>query len=610
MKNKKTIILITTISIILLGVVGIVLSKNLNLLSKLKSSVIDPVTGDVCTEDTNSSNIVHSNGETVKKILDDLYAESNSTCSVGYKCDKPIIPTQVEPESCFTLSTEHIMYSKGNDTITVENALKELYTIYNSAGFCPQKYCNPMTYTVTLDKNGGTTQGTPSVYEKYDTAVYLDEDETSEMTDSENPITKPTKIYSISYKANGQGATYTGEPTESAATFTGYYTEASGGTKMIDENGYIVPANFPNNKYSDSATLYAHYSNNKITLPAITKANATCKWAEGSASGTQYAGGTERTISANTDYYAVCTANPIITVINKRCDVNGSNCTQVSSVQYQKAYGTTETIRATAQSGYNNPGSKSVTYDGNHTLTFNHTAILSVTPVTAVYNSSQLRALHTNGHTDIHLPTGSRSYGYIVPADSSSAIQWPEYSSTSSSTFSGFPNIIVLSDDGNGRSDYVAAFSGSNYSNGVRGTYYVRTCDMKSDNTETCTDAEELRPYIEIKYDLKGGSGTSTTQNKYSGTSITLHGTPTKSGYTFKGWAAQKADGTQCNVCNGAGGACNTVAYYAAGRTLNGQEWNVGNESWPCAQYNIYENNTSTVYLRALWNRNAWIDYN
>lgn len=603
MKNKKLIILITAISIILIGVVGIFLGKNLNLLTKLKTSVIDPVTGEVCTEDTNSSNILHSNGETVKKILDDLYAESNSTCSTGYRCDKPVIPTQVEPESCFTLSTEHIMYSKGNDTITVDNALKELYTIYNSAGFCPQKYCNPITYTVTLDKNGGTTQGTPAVYEKYDTAVYLDQNETDEMTDSTNPITKPTKVYSISYDGNSQGASYTGTPTESAATFTGYFTEATGGTKMIDENGYIVPTNFPNNKYSAATTLYAQYSNNIITLPAITKADSECKWAEGSASGTQYAGGTQRTISSNTTYYAVCVSYPTLTVENYTCNDQGASCTKVKTDTYRKVAGTTETIAATSQSGYQTPSSRSVTYGTNTKLKFYHTAPTNITTISTVYTSRQLKAIHESGHTDLYFPSGSRSYGYIVPANSSSAIQWPDYSSTSSTTYSGWPYIISLSDTGSG---YDAHFSGSTYSNGVRGTYYVRTCNMKSDNTETCTNAEELRPYFEIRYDLKGGTGDSSNQSKYAGSSLTLHSAPTKSGYTFKGWAAQTQNGTQCLLCNGSGGACDKDSYYAAGRSLNDQEWNVGNESWPCSNREAYVDNTNIVYLRAVWNRNPW----
>ena len=606
--NKKKLITVLTISIALVGVV--VLAFNNGLISKLKSSISDPVTGDVCTEDAEASNIIHENGDSVKAILDDLYAAKDSTCSVGYSCDKPTIPTQVEPDSCFTLSTNHIIYSIGGEQLTVENAIKELYRIYNTPDFCPQKYCKPNTYTVHLDKNGGTSQGTSKIYEKFDTAVYLDSTENNKMTASANPITKPQKVYTITYEANGQGASYTGSPTTSSATFNGYFTKTSGGTKMIDENGYIIPSNFPNNKYSNEATLYAQYSNTAITLPAITKSNATCKWAEGSTSGTEYTGGTSRTISGNTTYYAKCVPNPIITVINKTCDQNGNNCTENSRTTYQKAKGTTETINPTSISGYQTPSGKQVTYDANHTLTFYHTAPLSVSYVDEVYSSTQLKAIHSSDHTDLYFPNGSRSYGYIVPADSSSSIQWPNYASTSSQTYSGWPYIIVLKDSGASDEEHgKASFSGANYSNGVRGTYFVRTCNMRSDNTETCTNAEELRPYIEIKYDLKGGSGTSDNQSKFAGEAKTLHGTPTKSGYTFKAWLATTSDGTTCQVCNGPGGACQKTAYYRAGRSFNGQEWNIGNESWPCASHEAYVSGTNIVYLRAVWNRNPWSDY-
>ena len=596
-KKKKIMITVSAISIAFIGVLTLVL--NTDLINKLKSSVIDPITGDTCIDDASSSNIIHDNGQTVKEILDDLYAAKDSTCSVGYSCNKPVIPTQVEPESCFTLSTDYIYYSIDNQQITVENAIKELYRIYNTPNFCPQKYCNPITYTITLDKNGGTTQGTPKIYEKFDTNIYLDENETLVMDDSNNPITKPTKEYTITYDANGQGATFTPTPATSSATFEGYFTEASGGTKLIDANGYIVPNNFPNNKYHDPTTIYAHYTDTAITLPAITKANATCKWAEGSTSGTEYTGGASRTISGNTTYYAKCVSNPTITVVNKACDEDGNNCTEKSRTSYTKAYNTTETINPTAISGYTAPSGKSVTYNGNHTLVFNHTKPISLSYAPR-YTSSQIRALHNVDHTDIYVSDTTRGYLCTEAATHDASYQYFDYTRYSSATYSDFPYLFPFSD---------SKYSGSNYLNGVRGTYYIRTCS--SADSTNCTNAEVLRPYIEVKYDLKGGSGTSTGQSKYAGQTLTLHGTPTKTDYTFRGWAATIQNGTQCYLCNGSGSnACPNKSYYAAGTQLNNQEWNVGNPSWPCSNKEAYYNNTNTVYLRAVWNRNPWIDYN
>ena len=603
-KKKKIIITVVAISIAFIGVVTLALKTDL--INKLRSSVIDPVTGDTCTEDTESSNIIHENGQTVKRILDDLYAESNSTCATGYSCNKPTIPTQVEPDSCFTLETNHIFYTLNNQQVTVEDAIKELYRIYNTPGFCPQKYCNPNTYIITLDKNGGTSQGTSKIYEKYDTAIYLNQAETKEMTDSTYPITIPEKVYTITYNANGQGAAFDPNPATSAATFKGYFTESSGGTKLINANGYIIPANFPNNKYHENTTIYAHYTDTAITLPAITKTDATCKWAEGSTSGTEYAGGTSRTISGNTTYYAKCVANPAITVNNYKCPWNyegdGSDCTKVTadSHTYRKAVGTTETISPASYSGYRAPSSQAVTYNANHTLNFYHTANTpTYTPVSAVYSSSLIRAIHTGDHTDIYISDRSRSHMCTEAAGMGTNYQYFDYTKYDSSTYSGFPYLFPFSD---------TKYSGSNNLNGVKGTYYIRACAEA--NSSNCTNAEELRPYIEVKYNLNGGSGTSSKQTKYVGESRTLHGAPSKTGYTFVIWAAQVPNGTQCHVCNGSGGACSTDAYYSPGRGLNDQEWNVGNESWPCGEYDAYENNISTVYLKAIWSRNAWKTYN
>ena len=46
-----------------------------------------------------------------------------------------------------------------------------------------------------------------------------------------------------------------------------------------------------------------------MTLPELTKNGYSCTWREGSSSGTAYAGGTVRTITSDTSYYASCVPN-------------------------------------------------------------------------------------------------------------------------------------------------------------------------------------------------------------------------------------------------------------------------------------------------------------
>ncbi|MBO5182813.1 MAG: InlB B-repeat-containing protein [Bacilli bacterium] len=103
----------------------------------------------------------------------------------------------------------------------------------------------PNTYAISLDNQDVTTTGTQTIFEKYETGIYLDENLTQVMTTSTNSIRKPIK--------NGY-------------TFKGYYTGKDGtGIQMIDENGYIT-GNLTNNKYTSNTTLYAYWKINKVNI--------------------------------------------------------------------------------------------------------------------------------------------------------------------------------------------------------------------------------------------------------------------------------------------------------------------------------------------------------
>ena len=145
---------------------------------------------------------------------------------------------------------------------------------------------NPVTLTV--NPNGGTWSGSSS------SQTFTQNQGTTKTI--ANPTAGPS--YTISYNANSQGATYSGSPTSVQRPFTSWSTSGSG---TISGTTYTFG--------SANGTLTANYNttSNSFTLPAITKTGYTCKWAEGSTSGTQYAGGTSRTITANKTYYAVCT---------------------------------------------------------------------------------------------------------------------------------------------------------------------------------------------------------------------------------------------------------------------------------------------------------------
>ena len=61
-----------------------------------------------------------------------------------------------------------------------------------------------------------------------------------------------------------------------------------------------------------------------------------------------------------------------------------------------------------------------------------------------------------------------------------------------------------------------------------------------NNNIETIGNTYGTKKY-KVKYDLNGGNGTVTDQEKVEGQSLTLSGSkPTKSKYTFKGWSKDK----------------------------------------------------------------------
>ena len=147
------------------------------------------------------------------------------------------------------------------------------------------------SYTLTVNPNGGTYDGSTS------NKTYTQNYNTTKVLGSPSA----NAAYTITYDANSQGATYTGSPTSVARLFSSWTITSGSGS--LSSGTYTYGAG--------NGTVTANYNttSSSFTLPTISKTGYTCKWAEGSASGTQYAGGTARTITGNKTYYAVCSAN-------------------------------------------------------------------------------------------------------------------------------------------------------------------------------------------------------------------------------------------------------------------------------------------------------------
>ncbi|HCJ31386.1 MAG TPA: hypothetical protein DHV70_00595, partial [Firmicutes bacterium] len=199
-----------------------------------------------------------------------------------------------------------------NGKVTLEiaaGAVKDIATNSNSKATLDPSITVSNIYTISLNGNGAKTAGTPAIYEKYNTGIYLDSALTNAMTTSTNPITKPTRSYTVSFNANSTGITIPSSITKSYS-YSGYYTDATNGTQMINENGYIT-SSFTKTSYTSNGTLYAHWkAKPSVTIPAISKTGYTCSWnTSADGKGTTYNTG-DVTDKLNTQtLYAVCKAN-------------------------------------------------------------------------------------------------------------------------------------------------------------------------------------------------------------------------------------------------------------------------------------------------------------
>lgn len=142
------------------------------------------------------------------------------------------------------------------DGIVGTNTLSKLNSLYNSI-------------KVTLNNASATTAGTAAIYEKYNRGYYLDSAGSNKITTSSNKITVPKKAYTVTYNYNGGT---TSDSTKTASyTFGGYYTKSGGsGTQYVTSSGYLTSG--ASNKYFTSAgTLYAKWSGGSISLANATR---------------------------------------------------------------------------------------------------------------------------------------------------------------------------------------------------------------------------------------------------------------------------------------------------------------------------------------------------
>ena len=147
-------------------------------------------------------------------------------------------------------------------------------------------------YTLTIDANGGTYGGESS----YTITGYSG--------DSVH-IYNPEYSYSVSFKDNGQDATYPAFMPDSADIYFDDYELSGDGTYADNYYTFGTGDDILTAKYKYDGKYASLY------IPTITKSGYSCAWAMNGTSGRQYVGGTNAIIEGDTTFYAVCTTNTI-----------------------------------------------------------------------------------------------------------------------------------------------------------------------------------------------------------------------------------------------------------------------------------------------------------
>ncbi len=163
-------------------------------------------------------------------------------------------------------------------TVTCASGYDQSTATWSCSGASCSSSCSADDFEITLNNANATTNGTAKIYTTYGVNVYLDANRSKVMTTSANPITKPERVYTVTYNGNnGTVGTTTAANTTATYTFKGYYSAATNGTQyIVGSTGRITSNGITTGKgYSANATWYAQWTYASVTLPNATRAGYT-----------------------------------------------------------------------------------------------------------------------------------------------------------------------------------------------------------------------------------------------------------------------------------------------------------------------------------------------
>ena len=355
----------------------------------------------------------------------------------------------------------------------------------------------------------------------------------------------------VSTKTVTYDSTYGDLPTRSVTgyTFNGWYTAASGGSKVTSSTKVTITAN---------QTLYAQKTANSYTVTynknggsgsnftrTITYGSVYGKvdnptrtgydftgWYTAASGGNQVVETTKMTTASNHTLYAHWSAKGYTVSFNG----NGGSTPSAKTVYYDSTYGT---LPSTSRTGYTFAGWYTAASGGSQITTSTKVAITANQTLYAHWTPKTFTVTLKDGSTTVSTKTV-----------------------TYDSTYGDLPTRNVTGYTFNGW--YTATSGGSKVTSSTKVTITAN---------QTLYAQRTANSYT-VTYDLNGGSGSNYTRTITYGSTYGKVGDPTRTGYEFHGWYTSKTYETQVVET--------TLMKTAANHTLYAK--------WTPREYTIYFN--------------------
>ena len=366
-------------------------------------------------------------------------------------------------------------------------------------------------YKTTLNANGGSVSPT------------------SVLTKSGNSVTLPTPTRS-GYIFVGWGTSATSTSGVTSATVTSsrtYYAvwtpaDTTKPTVSISSTNLVASSQTVTLSMSDNVGVVSYYwgTSSSPSSSSFTTISSTTSTS------------IQKTVSSSGTYYLIAkdaagnvSSTASITYYNTTFDANGGS---VSPTSVLTKSGNSFTPPAPTRFGYNFKGwsTSSTATSGSTTITPN-----SNTTYYAIWQSAYILSDGSTNTADVSVGGEMRYYSF-TPSTSGKYVIY--------STGSGDPMVTLYNSSGNMLSSDDEDGESNNFRleyNLTSGTKYYFGVEFYSSSTTGSIPFKFGRVY-NITYNANGGSGAPSTQYKDYGTSITLSTEkPTRSNYTFAGWA-------------------------------------------------------------------------